>query len=290
MKKTIIGSILFCLAAFLFGQNAVDYRKEWESRNILIYENGNELFDIYVNEYPVTKGTVYNVQYCIEKKEYSEKQSAFAGWFIHDEYNLYFDTYEKSYDFMDTLTKEYLNDKSILKTNRFLRFVEKEFNYQFEDKKYYDYESRDKRYWIKLISGDDFCASIKVFKTFYGRCEETEYSFVYTDYKKNIDYWIDDFDADIFFLQFATFYSEDFDDDKMQSLQDYFETLPGQFTEAEGMRGDFTVDEYDMDSLYFAFKHDLLYTTFQSFLDVINEDETEEKVSYTPVFLDSKIN
>ena len=76
-------------------------------------------------------------------------------------------------------------------------------------------------------------------------------------------------------MQFATFYSEDFDDDKMQSLQDYFETLPGQFTEAEGMRGDFTVYEYDMDSLYFAFKHDLLYTTFQSFLDVINKDETE---------------
>lgn len=35
--------------------------KKWESRNALFYENGKDLWDIYVNERPVTKGSKYNV-------------------------------------------------------------------------------------------------------------------------------------------------------------------------------------------------------------------------------------
>lgn len=233
MKRNSIFLLVLIFAGSLFAQNAVDYVKKWEGRNTLIFEKGNELWDIYVNEYPVTKGTVYKVEYCIEKREYSEKQSTFEGWFIHDEYHLFFDSYKKTSEFMDALTRAYLKDKSILQTEKFIEFSESQFGYYFEENKYYDYESKEKFYRIKLISGNTYTASINVHKTYYGKSESTEYAFVYYDYESAIAYWIDDFDADIFFLQFTNFYTEDFDDEI--TLHNYFETLSGDFVEAEGM-------------------------------------------------------
>lgn len=280
MKKNAICLLLLFFVGSLFAQNAVDYRKKWESRNVLIYENGNELWDIYINDYPVTKGTVYEIEYCIEKKEYSEKQSTFEGWFIHDEYHLWFDSYEKVSDFMDSITQAYLKDKSILKTEKFIEFAEKEFDYQFENNKYFDYEVKDKKYRIKLIAGDTYTAAINVYKTFYGICESTEYAFVYRDYESKIDYWIDDFEADKFFLQFTNFYSDDLDDGI--TLHEYFESLSGDFVEAEGMSRTMTVDEYDMNTLYRAFVNDILYSTFSSLMEFLEDEESSEPVKYLP--------
>ena len=280
MKRNSIFLLVLIFAGSLFAQNAVDYVKKWDGRNTLIFEKGNELWDIYVNEYPVTKGTVYKVEYCIEKREYSEKQSTFEGWFIHDEYHLFFDSYKKTSEFMDALTRAYLKDKSILQTEKFIEFSESQFGYYFEENKYYDCESKEKIYRIKLISDNTYSASINVYKTYYGKCESTEYAFVYYDYESNIDYWIDDFDADIFFLQFTNFYTEDFDDEI--TLHNYFETLSGDFVEAEGMNGTMTVDEYDMNTLYRSFKNDFLYSSFTSILDFLEEEKSSEPVRFLP--------
>ena len=75
MKRNSIFLLVLIFAGSLFAQNAVDYVKKWDGRNTLIFEKGNELWDIYVNEYPVTKGTIYKVEYCIEKRESSEKHA-----------------------------------------------------------------------------------------------------------------------------------------------------------------------------------------------------------------------
>ena len=50
MKKDSIFLLVLIFAGSLFAQNAVDYAKKWDGRNTLIFEKGNELWDIYVNE------------------------------------------------------------------------------------------------------------------------------------------------------------------------------------------------------------------------------------------------
>lgn len=280
MKRNTMCLLLLFILSSLFAQNAVDYRKKWESRNALIYEKGNELWDIYVNEYPLTKGTIYEIEYCIEKKECNEKKSTFEGWYIHDEYHLWFDNYDKVRDFMDALTQAYLRDKSILKTEQFIQFTEKRFNYHFKDNKYYDYESKEKKYRIGLIADDAYSAAINVYKTFYGNCESTEYVFVYSDYETHINYWVEDFEADIFFLHFTNFYTDDYDGEF--TLQDYFETLSGDFVEAEGMNGTMTVESYDMETLYRAFRNDILYSIISSVMNFIKEEDSSESVIYIP--------
>ena len=55
MKRNSIFLLVLIFAGSLFAQNAVDYVKKWEGRNTLIFEKGNELWDIYVNEYAVTQ-------------------------------------------------------------------------------------------------------------------------------------------------------------------------------------------------------------------------------------------
>ena len=278
MKRNAICLLLLVLVASLFAENVVTYKRSWNSRNTLLYEEGNMLWDIYVNKISLTNGTIYNIQFCIESREKTESTSTFEGWFIQNEYNLYFDSYKKRMDFMNALTQEYLKDKSILKTDRFMDFTENRMNYKFTNNSFYDYEVKRKKYLIKLISNESYSASIYVYKNLYGACEDTEYSFLYSDDESNTDYWIDDFEAGDFFLQFANFYENesDSDEEKNCSLQDYFATLSGKRVEAAGTSSTFTVSDYSLETLFLAFKHDLIYTAFSVFCEVLRaEDENE---------------
>ena len=44
-----------------------------------------------------------------------------------------------------------------------------------------------------------------------------------------------------------------------------------------------TVDEYDMNTLYRAFKNDFLYSSFTSILDFLEEEKSSEPVRFLPV-------